>query len=160
MPVAVTVACKCLAAHTTAEWAVLEVLCLVQAVFEPVITGVAAVAASVAAPSTRPLTATVCSQLVFSHQVHPAQRAADPFVLDRACAGCQLGRAILFPTPSADAVNAVTLRAAYAPRSSQRTSKSDNVKNNRRLRVFSRDRRPQDGTRRSRDLPQGTASFE
>lgn len=94
MPVAVTVACKCLAAHTTAEWAVLEVLCLVQAVFEPVITGVAAVAASVAAPSTRPLTATVCSQLVFSHQVHPAQRAADPFVLDRACAGCQLGRAI------------------------------------------------------------------
>lgn len=94
MPVAVTVACKCLAAHTTAERPVLEVLCLVQAVLEPVVAGEVAVAARVAAPSTRPLTATVCSQLVFRHQVRPAQRAADPLPLDRVCTGCQLCRAI------------------------------------------------------------------
>lgn len=75
MPVAVTVACKCLAAHTTAERSVLEVLRLVQAVFEPVIAGEAAVAARIAAPSARqwPLTATVCSQLVFRHQVRATQ---------------------------------------------------------------------------------------
>lgn len=88
MPVAITVACKCLAAHATAERPVLEVLRLVQAVFKPVVAGEATVAASVAASPPGPLTATVCSQLVFRHQVRATQRAADPFPLHRLCSAC------------------------------------------------------------------------
>lgn len=60
VPVAVTVARKRLAAHAAAEGPVLEVLCLVQAVLEPVTAREVAVAARVAAvPHGGPAVATV-----------------------------------------------------------------------------------------------------
>lgn len=82
VPVAVTVARKRLAAHAAAEGPVLEVLCLVQAVLEPVTAREVAVAARVAAvPHGGPAVATVAPQLARRRQGLPAPRAAHPLVL-------------------------------------------------------------------------------
>lgn len=83
VPVAVTVARKRLATHAAAEGPVPEVLCLVQAVLQPVVAREGAVATGVAAtmPHEGLAVATVGPQLARRRQGLPAPRAADLLAL-------------------------------------------------------------------------------